>query len=297
MKKVFFLILSFLMSLNMIYSQPSDLEIIQSLISKTHYSIRMELGSLGLQFIQKKQKTDNDDIRYVFFIEGTENNSKTWEIFTKPAMNDKVLITRILIKYYYKNNGDLTELDKFLVPEDYLINGCYVSMFKSEGNKQAHIDIRLSQFNFQNEIIKQTKFVKVENDSNDILYIQLVRNKVKSFDNHNKLKDINIDILNIMNMNEDSCLSVSRNFFKIYLENNDSIILNMDGASYYSNTIIMSSYYISKNNYQKLRSIPITSINYQQDNSAYYINLIDPDIMIKALGVFELTNFGIFNYK
>ena len=271
------ILLSVFMLGHVIQAQKSDIEIVQTLISKYHTNIRMELNSIGLTFTQKKQKSDGDVTKYFFFINGNENNTKPWEIYTKSVNDDKVRVVRILIKYYYKNQGDIIELDKFIVPDDQLINGYFVTYEKSEGKKQAHIDININETNLKPDVVnKQTKFTKVLSNSNEKIYFQLLKNFMDT--------DNNVYFLKVAVMDSFSCVGLRDNYIKFKFFNNETVILNGDGASHHCDFSAVSSFYLNDENIQKLKKNPISIIQFKQGKHEYNIFVANSNVIIDLIG-------------
>jgi hypothetical protein len=258
-------------------AQPSDIEIVQDLISKYHTNIRVELNSMGLTYTQKKQKTDLENTRYVFFIKGRENNTKTWEIYTTPVNEDKIRVVRILIKYYYKNQGDITELDQFILPADKLINGYFATFEKSEGKKQAHIDININDLNSEKDIwIKnETKYTKVLTNSKEKVYIQLNKN-YKNTGNDNYF-------LNVSVMETFYCVGQQENYIKFKFFNDDEIFIEGDGAKYHCDFAAVSNFYLNDENIKKLSTNPVSIIQLKQGDHVYEIFVSNSNILIEMI--------------
>ncbi len=276
--KIFAFFISIFLFGHIVSAQQTDLMIVQSLISKYHSNVRVELKSMGLTFVQKKQKTDYNITKYIFVIDGTENNKKIWEIYTEPISKEKVRIARILIKYYYKNSGDITEFDEFIIPEDELINGNAVTYEKSEGKKQAHIDIKSDLIS--SNIRKQTKYTKILTNSKEKVYVQLQQNYK---DTHN-----NIYFLNISVMDSFSCVGLRDNYIEFSFFDNEGVIINVDGASYHCDFAAVSHFQLNNEYINKLKANPISIIRLKQGDYEYEFFVANSDIIIdllKELGV------------
>lgn len=280
--KSFVSLLTVIFLSQIMFAQLSDLEIVQSLISKNHINIRAELNSLGLKYTQKKQNTGSDTVtRYIFFINGTENNIKPWEIFTKPFNEDTSRITTILIKYYYKNPGDLLEFDRFIVPDNQIINESFITFEKSEGKKQAHIKVSISTIaNYRDDIAKKTGYYMVDSKTKESLYFNLSKKYSGS-------EDKGLFFLNAIVKGTFSCAGTEDNYLVIKFMDNDSLILDNDLADYKCDFSVASNFLLSQDDLQRIAKTQMSIIRLKQGEHEYVIFPDDTILLVKMMELFD----------
>jgi len=241
-------------------AQMTDSEIVQTLISIRHTNIRESLNELGLTYVQKKQvERGENEMKYIFFIKGTEGNSKPWDIYTKKVSDNSIRITRIVIKYYYDNPGDIIELDRFLVPEEKVINGYIILFEKSEGKKQAHIDIKANEvLDIYNNLFKKTEYKKVTYTAEMHLFIRLLMS-------YNQQQTVEYN-LNIYEKGRFTCSGLPENYLSLILYSNDTIKLINDNAQKNCAYSPVSNFSISEEDYNLLKESPILKIVFRQQN-------------------------------
>jgi hypothetical protein len=161
---------------NVSQAQMSDSALVQHLITKHHLDIRREFFKLEIPFTQKKQTgIGSNGMKYIFFIKSPNGNTKPWEVYTEKINGDSIRVNRILIKYYYKHPGDLLDLDYFDISKSLQIVGDQLYSFrKSEGKKQAYIEIASKLFSTIGSKAKSPWLNFSKSNSNDLL-LQLIK--------------------------------------------------------------------------------------------------------------------------
>lgn len=239
-------ILSIFVFINVSQAQMSDLEIAQNLISKYHVHIRESLNELGLTYVQKKQmKIGENEMKFVFIINGTENNNKPWDIYTEKVTDDSVRISKIIIKFYYKNKGDIIEFDKFKKQHDQIVNRYFISYEKSEGTRQAHVQITSQEvFNHSNNIVKSS-FLNFASSSSHKLYMQLIK--------EHKQNNVSKYYLKVYVEDLYTCVGLPTNRLILELYNNKSITLKEENTSSYCSKSAESNFYLKETDIETLK--------------------------------------------
>jgi hypothetical protein len=279
MKKNLF-ILAFLLPTFLLQAQKADIEIAQSLITKNHSTIREGLYDLGLSFVQKKQSsTSGNEMKYIFLIDGTKNNKKYWDIYTETISDDSIRVKEIVIKYYYKNHGDIIELDKFKKQQDQIVGKYFISYEKSEGTKQAHIKITSQElFDYSNSVIR-SDFLKFASSPTQNLYLQLFK----------EIKEDQPNVYYVKVYVEDlyTCVGLPNNLFVLELENGKSVTLKEENTSDYCAVSPESNFYFKKEDVELLKENGPIKLRLIQDKAYGEYKVNNPQLLSKLLNLID----------
>jgi hypothetical protein len=264
-------ILSILFFISVSQAQISDSALVQLLITKHHFDIRREFFKLGIPFTQKKQiPVGKDGMKYIFLITGPNGNTKPWEVYTERIYRDSVRVSRIIIKYYYKKPGDLIDLDYFDTSKSLqFIDDQIYSFIKSEGKKQAYIEITTKLFSSAGSRTKSPWLNFSQKNLND-LFLQFVKDP-KAINGAYWFKAYLNDVY--------TCVGSKYNSLIFELDNSKYVHLHEKNEEETCGNSAMSIFYLTANEVETLKNNNSIEIRIVQDTVDREFKISQPDLI------------------